>query len=255
MEGTFSSDKDPYPITFNRKWSIFSSYFIFSDSFIFVYKEIKNDGVLSARVTLANTYSYAGFRESLASNTKHVGIYSKPEPGGKLAMYKLRVSIVNIDALAICTILTDVRTSKQIRIIMNILLFLLMNLLSLTVTAETAGCILTDQNTQLSGTIHIETFPGLPEYKSIEKGDHPETYWILVTKKTYCVQGEDFINTGKVITEDNQSRFQLILTPELYKQGKKFLNSKVIVEGSLLFAHTGHHHTPLLVQVTEINLQ
>ena len=134
---------------------------------------------------------------------------------------------------------------------MNTLLFLLVSLLPLTASAETK-CILTGQPTQLAGTIHIQTFAGLPNYESIKKGDQPETYWILATNKSYCGQGEDFINTGKIITEENQKRFQLVLTPELYKQGKKLLNKKVFVEGSLFFAHTGHHHTPLLVEVTKI---
>jgi regulation of enolase protein 1 (concanavalin A-like superfamily) len=63
-----------------------------NDSFTFVYKKIKNDGVISARVNLPITYSSAGLmmRESLASNAKNVGIYLNPRPDGILAQYKVR---------------------------------------------------------------------------------------------------------------------------------------------------------------------
>jgi hypothetical protein len=134
----------------------------------------------------------------------------------------------------------------------NTLLFLLISLLTFTVSAETPKCIPTGQHTQLAGTIHMQTFPGPPNYESIKEGDQPETSWILVTNKSYCAQGEDLINTGKIIIEKNQNRFQLVLTPELYQQEKKLLNKKVLVNGSLFFAHTGHHHTPLLIEVSKI---
>jgi hypothetical protein len=98
----------------------------------------------------------------------------------------------------------------------------------------------------------MQTFPGPPNYESIKEGDQPETSWILVTNKSYCGQGEDLVNTGKIIIEKNQNRFQLVLTPELYQQEKKLLNKKVLVNGSLFFAHTGHHHTPLLIEVSKI---
>ena len=138
---------------------------------------------------------------------------------------------------------------------MNILLLLLISLVSLSAFAETKGCIPTGEQTQLVGTIHMQTFPGLPNYESVKKGDEPETYWILATNRSYCGQGEDFMNTGKIKIEENQNRFQLVLTPEQYKQEKGLLNKQVLIEGSLFFAHTGHHHTPLLVEVTKITPQ
>ena len=138
---------------------------------------------------------------------------------------------------------------------MNILLFLLISLLTFTASAETQKCIPTGQHTQLTGAINVQTFPGPPNYESIKEGDQPETSWILITHQSYCGQGDDLINTGKIITEKNQNRFQLVLTPELYQQGKKLLNKKVLVEGTLFFAHTGHHHTPLLIEVSKIIAQ
>lgn len=63
-----------------------------NDSFTFVYKKVKNDSVISARVDLPETYSSAGvmMRESLASNSKYVALLVNPKPGGKNVSYKVR---------------------------------------------------------------------------------------------------------------------------------------------------------------------
>ncbi|MDI1352425.1 MAG: BNR-4 repeat-containing protein, partial [bacterium] len=63
-----------------------------NDSFTYVYKKVSNDAVISARVSLPETYSSAGLmmRETLASNSKHVSIYINPRPDGKLASVKVR---------------------------------------------------------------------------------------------------------------------------------------------------------------------
>lgn len=70
----------------------------------------------------------------------------------------------------------------------------------------------------------------------------------------FCGQGDDLTSDGQKTTqiETNQTRFQLMLTTEQYKQWKALLSGKVFVEGKLMMAHTGHHHTALLIQVTEI---
>ncbi|KTC99375.1 DUF4431 domain-containing protein [Legionella erythra] len=135
---------------------------------------------------------------------------------------------------------------------MDRMFYLLLSLFSFSAFATSDPCIVAGQETQLSGTIHIETFAGLPDYESIQKGDTPETYWILITDKPYCGQGEDFNNPGQMIMEKNQSRFQLVLTPEQYQQWKGLLQNKLVVKGSMFMAHTGHHHTPLLIEVTNI---
>ncbi|KTD77164.1 DUF4431 domain-containing protein [Legionella waltersii] len=125
---------------------------------------------------------------------------------------------------------------------------------SFSTVAQAEGCILAGQATQLQGKISIETFPGRPNYESIKDGDEPEVYWILTTKKPYCGQGVGFNDEGQEITqiEKNQTRFQLILTPEQYKQWKALLPNNVTVEGSMMMAHTGHHHTAMLLQVTNM---
>jgi hypothetical protein len=135
---------------------------------------------------------------------------------------------------------------------MRILLCFLLSILSFSTMALPESCIIADKPTQLSGIINTETFPGLPNYESIKKGDQPETYWILTTNKPHCGTGEDFLNDGQKITKTNQTRFQLILTEAQYKQWNNLLSKKVSVEGTMMLAHTGHHHTEMLIEVTKI---
>lgn len=136
---------------------------------------------------------------------------------------------------------------------MKTLVIFLLTLIACTALAQPDSCIIAGQSTHLTGTISMETFPGLPNYESIKAGDEPETYWILTTDQPYCGEGEDFSNEGQKITEKNETRFQLVLTADQYKEWNALLSKKVSVEGSMFLAHTGHHHTPMLIEVTKMN--
>lgn len=101
---------------------------------------------------------------------------------------------------------------------------------------------------QLIGTITKKTFPGPPNYRSIRSGDKPETYWVLQLPDTVCTQA-----TGDNDAEDAVTQLQLILTGKQYALYKKFVGRRVKVTGKLSHAMTGHHHTPVLMEVTEIS--
>ena len=102
---------------------------------------------------------------------------------------------------------------------------------------------------RLTGTISRKTFPGLPNYKSIRKGDKPETYWVLHLAKPICTTA-----SADNDTESGVMNLQLILTGKQYALYKKFVGRKmrVTVRGKLSHAITGHHHTPVLMQVVNI---
>ncbi len=40
---------------------------------------------------------------------------------------------------------------------------------------------------------------------------------------------------------------QLVLTPDEYQTNKGMLGKDVVARGTLFGAHTGHHHTPVLL--------
>jgi hypothetical protein len=103
----------------------------------------------------------------------------------------------------------------------------------------------------LAGRISRRTFPGPPNYQSIRRGDRPETSWVLHLSQPVCVTGNtnEFNEAERRVTD-----LQLILEPEEYKRFSKFVGTKrsVIVSGMLTHAQTGHHHTSVLMDVSNI---
>lgn len=96
-----------------------------------------------------------------------------------------------------------------------------------------------------------KTFAGPPNYENVTKGDTPEPYWILHLNRPICVNADEKIIGGEK-REKKISSLQLILSGEQYAQYKGLLAKRVEVSGKLMHAHTGHHHTNVLLTVTEI---
>lgn len=92
------------------------------------------------------------------------------------------------------------------------------------------------EKVEFKGNIQKETFAGPPNYESIEKGDMPETYWVLETK-AHCFKG---------IKE--QSKFQLLVKPGVIKESGTY---KVV--GVTMQAISGHHHTPVLIENVKLS--
>ena len=103
----------------------------------------------------------------------------------------------------------------------------------------------------LKGKISRKTFAGPPNYENVKKGDTPESYWILRLSKLICVNTDEKIIGGEK-RERTVSNLQLILSGEQYAQYKGALGKRVEVSGKLMHAHTGHHHTNVLLTVTGI---
>ena len=104
----------------------------------------------------------------------------------------------------------------------------------------------------LSGTLVRKTFPGPPNYDSVKKGDRPETGWFLDLPKSECV------NESKTEPDLNPKQsgiheIQLVLQPEQFQHHKGMVGRKVLATGTLFGAHTGHHHTPVLLTVRALD--
>lgn len=114
------------------------------------------------------------------------------------------------------------------------------------------GCLSYEPATvNLKGKITRKSFAGSPNYENVKKGDTPEPYWILHLIRPICVNADEKIIGGEK-REKNVSKIQLVLTEEQYAQYKGLLGKRVEVSGKLWPAHTGHHHTNVLITVTEI---
>lgn len=128
-------------------------------------------------------------------------------------------------------------------------LILLLLTTSIYASAQRQECLAYDPEVvQLIGTINRLTFPGPPNYESIRQGDKPETYWVLHLPDFVCTQ-PSADNDGEYKVTD----LQLILTRKQYALYRKFLGRRVNVTGKISHAITGHHHTPVLMEVTDVS--
>ncbi len=112
-------------------------------------------------------------------------------------------------------------------------------------------CVIPLPYIQLRGKLIRHTFPGVPNYESIECGDYPEMRWVLeipgtevqrmidlnyVTESLYCPDEEGWIQLIAVEDEDSP---------------QYFLNKQVIVEG-YLGTLISHIHTPATLEAKEM---
>jgi hypothetical protein len=141
-----------------------------------------------------------------------------------------------------------------VRLKTHIRLFMLMLCLFIpTAYASAQGCLSYDvAGVQLIGTISKKTFPGPPNYESIRRGDQPETYLILHLARPICTTASADDEAESSIT-DLQLILPLTMPPKDHAHLKKLAGRKdVMVSGKLMHAISGHHHTPVLVEVKAI---
>jgi len=98
----------------------------------------------------------------------------------------------------------------------------------------------------LSGLMIIMTYPGAPNYESIADGDTPETVFVLKPNQPInCASNAPTLESFKLI--------QLVLSNQNdYKRYRKSIGEQVTVAGHLSYSIIGHHHNPLMLEVTSI---
>jgi len=133
--------------------------------------------------------------------------------------------------------------------------FLLIFLSALCVAQlEIAGCkSYGPASVSLHGTLRRQTFPGPPNYEDVHKGDKPELFWLLKLDSPICVaqdKGEPDLNPR----QKDVREVELVLTKEQVGRANALLGKRVVAIGTLFGAHTGHHHTPVLLTATHLGL-
>jgi hypothetical protein len=119
--------------------------------------------------------------------------------------------------------------------------------------AAMAECLKDGENVSFTGKISRETFPGPPNYESIDNGDTPETFWILTITSPRCVVAESMENGSLYEVAKSTTRFQLAFEDStVYKQQKKLVEKNATVTGQLFVGDNGHHHTKALISVKSI---
>lgn len=106
---------------------------------------------------------------------------------------------------------------------------------------------------ELSGKLVRKTLAGPPNYQDVHKGDAPETVWLLKLNYPICVdqdRAQPDINPAK----KKVRIVQLVLGNDGEARAKSLSGKRVQTAGTLFAAHTGHHHTPVFLTVTYLDL-
>jgi hypothetical protein len=111
--------------------------------------------------------------------------------------------------------------------------------------AASAGCLSYASPVYVTGRLLRIVFPGPPNYDSVAGGDKPEPYFVLHLDRPVCV-AEDPTDSEKPAVA-RVTDMQLMLQPAQYKQLRSRLGRQIRLSGVLVAAHTGHHHTPVML--------
>jgi Domain of unknown function (DUF4431) len=103
---------------------------------------------------------------------------------------------------------------------------------------------------ELEGKLTIRTFFGPPNFGENPETDSKEQGWILSLSKPIELTGITSLESGLINHDQNVREVQLVL-PGAHKE---LIGKKVAVKGMLFRAHTGHHHTEIVVDVRSIGL-
>jgi hypothetical protein len=96
----------------------------------------------------------------------------------------------------------------------------------------------------VSGKLHRETFPGRPNFESVNNGDEPETGFYMTLTSPICTVTNKFDEGVKSVLE-----IQLILNQQQYDELRPKLGKVILLKGKLSAAISGHHHAALLLEV------
>jgi hypothetical protein len=99
----------------------------------------------------------------------------------------------------------------------------------------------------LSGKVKLQTFFGPPNYGENPDTDSRETQAILALAKPICVEANPV-----EYEEAEQNQLEVTLVPLKKENLKSYEGKQIAVQGTLYHAHTGHHHTPVLIEIKQI---
>jgi hypothetical protein len=101
---------------------------------------------------------------------------------------------------------------------------------------------------ELEGNLRIKTLFGPPNFGENPETDSKERSWIMSLSRPISVRGKADSDLGLDSVVEDVRELQLVLR----KPRKDLIGKKVIVKGTLFHAHTGHHHTEVLMDVQSI---
>ena len=99
---------------------------------------------------------------------------------------------------------------------------------------------------EISGRLELRSFPGPPNYESVADGDDEERAFILVLAEAVCVDARP----GSGLNEWPLSGIREVHAYSSKVELAKLVGKRVSLSGTLFTGHTGHHHAPVVLEVT-----
>jgi len=118
-------------------------------------------------------------------------------------------------------------------------------------TAAAQKCFEYGPTVSLSGKLSSKVVPGRPNYSSIRKGDQKEMLILVTLTQPICTTGND--PAGIDVPEKGLRDIQLAISKaENWPVIRRLIGKRVTVSGTLFHAHTGHHRTKVLLDVSQV---
>ena len=106
------------------------------------------------------------------------------------------------------------------------------------------------EKVMLRGRVVSRTFYGPPNYGENPKTDSRESQYILILNSAVDVLATGGDPTDQ--TERGVRRVTLVVNDFAAHPIRPLLGRRVVIEGTLFHANTGHHHTKILIELASI---
>jgi hypothetical protein len=101
---------------------------------------------------------------------------------------------------------------------------------------------------RLTGILRRHTYPGVPNFESVAKGDEAENGFYLHLDRGICAPATEEYEAARDVR-----LVQFDLDQAGYDRLRSRLGRRVTVEGSIFGAITGHHHAPVLMWLVRVH--
>lgn len=99
----------------------------------------------------------------------------------------------------------------------------------------------------LTGEVVHRKLPGPPNYRSVVRGDRPESVYFLVLDQPVCVSGDP--SSRNTRSHAGITEIQLLISPV---EGSSAAGKRKRISGTLSSAQSGYHRTPVLLTVKQM---
>lgn len=106
----------------------------------------------------------------------------------------------------------------------------------------------------ITGKLSIETFFGAPGFGENPATDEKEEEYLLLLEKPINVIGPETPAGDSEESKYNITKIQLLYNKDSIDMGR-YLGSSVVLTGDFFGAHTGHHHTDVVMDVSHADFK